>query len=222
MRYGFFCGVEGEQELLSAALLTLADCDRIVSLGNLVGGSSVGDLGCWEAFRALGERGILVGGEGERRFAKARGLPPSLRQQLRALAPSRLEEGVAFLGEEPREPARSRREAHALGGAPRLIAPLAIAADSRGSKLWRERGGMVRVVEFTEGERISIGSGRLRLEIGTLKSARAHCAVIDLEARALEFRLLLAGGRTSPPIRRAPRRSVRRRAVDERQCLLAV
>jgi len=220
MRYGFFFGLEGDRTALSSVLERLAGCDRIVSLGNLVGGGAKGDLTCWTAFAQLGPRALALGGSGERRLAQAPWIPPALRRELRALEPAALEGGVAILGGGVAAQPRAARERVALGGAPRLVAPITVAAHQGETRLWRAAGGdLARSVEVEAGMEIPLGDELLRLELGRSCDGQPICAVVDLGARRLELHPVTRVA-AAPRERRRPRPSTRR--VDERQCLLAV
>jgi len=211
MRYGFFYGIGGDLDALERVIASLRDCDRIVSVGDLVGGAQ--DREVWERFEALGSRGVALAGPGERSRQKDRSFP--FRERLRELLPSTVEDGIAILGV-PASAATGRREIAATGGAPRLVAPLTVTAHPGDTRLWRSTGGLARVSEPTAGAVLPLGAERLWLELG-----RTTCAVVDLDRGIATLRdpsqaPVVAEAEVARP------RARRRRTVDERQCLLAV
>lgn len=218
MRYGFVFGIGGDAKALERALVTLRDCDRIVSLGNLLGGDE--DLAVWERFEALGARGVALAGAGERRRAKDPSFPKELRGRLRGLSSCTLEDGIAILGEPPAPPA-GRRESIATGGAPRLVAPLTVTAHGSDSRLWRSAGGLARVSEPPTGATVALGAERFWLQLGRTAAGKPACAVVDLDRATLHLRDPAEAPAFTPA--REPQPKVRRaRRQDDRQMQLAV
>src|SRR5690348_6198956 len=123
VKLGFFEGISGDGAALAAVLELAADCDRLVSLGDLVGGSDEADAACL-ARVASNARVLLLAGPGERRRAHDPRFPDALREQLRAMPPAAVEAGVALIGSclAPAAPA-----SRTLGGAPHLVAPIEVA-----------------------------------------------------------------------------------------------
>jgi len=219
MRYGFFHGTEGDPTVLAAALELLADCDRIVCLGGLLGGPGAGDAAALAQLDAL----VCLSGDGERRRARDAALPAEVRARLHALPMASVVDGIAVLGRAAPAPA-SRREVQAAGGAPRLVAPLAVAAGSGATQLWRATGGLCRVEELGGPVRLALGGERLRLDLAPARSADGvvRVAVIDRETGTLKLRERALGTRPAPLVRPPRRTPVRRRRVPEGQQLLAV
>jgi len=219
MRYGFFYGIGGDLGALERVLGRLRDCDRIVSIGDLLGGAQ--DREVWERFEAMGAKGIALSGPGERSRAKDRSLPPGVRIRLRDLPPSTVEDGIAILGV-PAPAASGRREIAATGGAPRLVAPLTITAHPGETRLWRSAGGLARVSEPCPDEELSLDGERLWIELGRTAAGKPACAVVDPDRGVVTLRdptvqtEAIVGSVVPRP------RSRRRRVVDARQCLLAV
>src|SRR5690606_39196893 len=141
MRVGFFYGVDGDAEALEAVLALLADCDRVVSLGDLVGPPGASDDAC---LQALAEgRVVALAGAAEQAHARDRRLPEELRARLRGLLPATVEEGAAILsGLTAGSSARRTVDGH-----PRLVAPLTVAGHRGTARLWRGSGGLARVEE---------------------------------------------------------------------------
>ncbi len=222
MRYGFFNGIGGDLAALRDGLALFAGCDRIVSLGDLMGGSAEGDLACWREMETLGPKALVLGGAGERLRSRDRSIPEEVRSELRGLLAATVEEGIAILGSPAAARAGSRAEFAALGGAPRLVAPITISSHSGDTRLWRASGGLARVVEVEAGASLPLprGAEQLWLELGRKTGDRPVYAIIDLHHRRLELHELSASGR-SLHVPRLPR-ATRRRKVDARQGLLAV
>ncbi len=221
MRYGFFHGIDGDPAVLAAALELLADCDRIVCLGRLVGAPGPGDA----AALAQLDRADCLLGQGERQRAKDASLPAELRARLKALPEATVIDGIAVLGHQ-RQPPATRREVQATGGAPRLVAPLAVAAGEGATRLWRATGGLSRVEELAGPVCIGLGGERLRLDLAPARGADGvvRVAVIDRETGTLKVRERALGQRQAPAPRqtRARRPARQRRLAEEQQLLLAV
>ncbi|AKU93238.1 hypothetical protein [Vulgatibacter incomptus] len=218
MRYGFFFGVGGELSALGGVLELLADCDRIISLGDLVGGSLEGDRACWERFASGGDRCLTLAGAGEKRRARDPSLDPAFRHELRGLSGATLEGGVAVLG------SFSVQNARFADDGPRLVAPLAVVGHGGPSRLWRSAGGLARVEEIGAGAYVRLRQDRLRLELGRARQedGRLRVAVIDDATGHLELRESRAPSMERQAEVLAPKRRLRRRKVDPRQYLLAV
>jgi hypothetical protein len=217
MRYGFFHGTEGDATALAAALELLADCDRIVCLGGLVGAPGPGDAAALAQLESV----VCLAGPEERKRARDASLPAEVRARLHALPPASVVDGIAALGHTAPAPA-SRREAQAVGGAPRLVAPLAVTAGSGATQLWRATGGLCRVEELGPGARVGLAGERIRLDLAPARRADGvvRVAVIDRQGGTVELREKALGAR--PAARPAKRAPVRRRRVFEAQQLLAV
>lgn len=222
MRYGFFHGTEGDAALRETALQLLADCDRIVCLGDLFAERGPVHPGCIEAFGRL----ECLQGPGEKRRSRDPSLPPSLRDALGRLPIATVIDGIALIGRGMRRQ-QTRHEARALGGAPRLVAPLTVAAGEGATRLWRASGGLCRVEELAGPVRIRLGAERLRVDLAPSHpgAGLVQVVAIDREAKILQVRERRLGGllerrpRDRAAVRR--RRSSRRR-VDAGQQLLAV
>ncbi len=212
MRYGFFHGTEGDPTVLAAALELLADCDQIVCLGGLVGAPAPGDAAALTRLDSL----MCLSGPEERKRARDASLPAEVRARLHALPPAAVVGGIAVLGHVAPAPS-SRREAQAVGGAPRLVAPLAVAAGHGTTQLWRATGGLCRVEELGGPVCVPLAGERLRLDLAPARGADGvvRVAVIDREAGTIKLRERALGAR---PAARPPRRApVRRRRVSEAQ-----
>jgi len=222
MRYGFFHGIDGDPAALAAALELLADCDEIVCLGGLLGAAGAVD----EALLQRLEGVVCIAGPAERRRARDGRLPAPVRERLRGLPEGTVVGGIAVLCQPA--PARGRTEAQALGGAPRLVAPLAVAA-AGSTRLWRAAGGLARVEEIAGAAQLQLAGERVRLDLGPARGAdgAVRVAVIDRAAGRLEVR---CGGAAAAPVPLGPQQQERRRpparrrrvAGEERQLLLAV
>lgn len=219
MRYGFFYGIGGDLGALERVLARLRDCDRIVSIGDLLGGAE--DREVWERFEALGPRGIVLSGPGERSRAKDRSLPADVRIRLRDLPSSTVEDGIAILGM-PAAAASGRREIAATGGAPRLVAPLTITAHPCETRLWRSAGGLARVSEPQPDTDLSLNGERLWLELGRTAAGKPACAVVDPDRGVVALRDSTVQSEAIVESVVPRPRSRRRRMVDANQCLLAV
>lgn len=201
MRIGLFHGIGGDAAALAAVLQATKDCERLVSLGDLLGGTEEEDLACLA--RAFGDERVLVlAGRGERKRAADPHLPDELRARLRALPPAAVESGVALIGSVIAESAPATR---ALGGAPRLVAPIEVAGTGAGMRLWRAAaGGLARVSELAGTVPLRGEGERLRIDVGAA-GPQAACAVIDFEKRTVELRG--SGQKRRHRRRRASRRS---------------
>lgn len=226
MRYGFFHGVDGDVAALEAALQVLGDCDRIFCLGGLLGQKGPVEVEVLEALESI----EVLSGAAERRRASDRGLPEAVRERLRGLREGAVVDGIAVVPLPRRKaPARERQ---ALGGAPRLVAPVAVMASAEGARLWRAAGGLARVQTLEGACQLPVGPERIRLDLGPVRSPEGglQVAVIDTAAGTLELRTGTRQEKASPVavpvpaspavVRRPSRR--RRRVGEERQLLLAV
>lgn len=210
MRIGLFHGIGGDAAALAAVLALTRDCERVVSLGDLLGGTEEQDLACL-ARVAGDERVLVLAGAGERRRAADAHLPDELRLRLRALAPAAVESGVALIGSVIAESAPATR---ALGGAPRLVAPLEVAGTGAGMRLWRAAaGGLARVSELSGSVPLRGEGERLRIDVGAA-GRDAACVVLDFEKRTVELRRL--GHRK---VQRRGRRGTGRKAGGAQQRL---
>lgn len=221
MRYGFFHGVEGDPAALEAALALLADCDRIVCLGGLLGGEGPVD-GCVVARL---DRLICLGGPAERRRARDAALPAAVRERLRALPDATVVDGIAVM-QPPRRRGRGQAPV-APDGMPRLVAPLAVFASAGGTRLWRAAGGLGRVEALEPGARAALGRERVRLDLGPARreGGGVQVAVIDRAMGVVELRTGRARARVLPAPLPLPRRRPalrRRQPVAEGQLRLAV
>jgi hypothetical protein len=197
MRIGIFHGIDGDAAALGRALELTRDCDRVVSLGDLLGGTAEQDLACL-ARVAEDERVLVLAGKGERRRAADPHLPDELRSRLRALPPAAVESGVALIGSVIAESAPASR---ALGGAPRLVAPIEVAGTGQGMHVWRAAaGGLARVSELAGSVPLRSRNERLRIDVGAA-GARGTCIVLDFERGTLELRGVAS---KRPPRRRRP------------------
>src|SRR5690242_439420 len=118
MRIGLFHGIRGDAGALARVLELTRDCERVVSLGDLLGGDEGDDYACL-AHVAGDERVTLLAGAGERKRAADGRAPEEVRVRLKSLLPATVESGVALIGSCL---AASAPASRALGGAPRLVA----------------------------------------------------------------------------------------------------
>lgn len=218
MRYGFFYGVAGDAAALESVLERLADCDRVVSLGDLVGPARAGDDSClqWMMARGADPRFLLLAGKAERLRSRDGQVDEATRLRLRQLPSVAILDGVALVG-----------AAHATGPAgrsssePPLIARLTVAAGPAGSRFWRSIGGLARVEEIGAPARLDLDCQKVRLDVGARGTGGATVAILDTGAGTLELRE--AGsphGLSALPS--AHRRPQRVRRSHEGQQLLAV
>lgn len=226
MRIGFFYGISGDAAALAAAFELLEDCDRIVSLGDLVSEPGAGDAACLAPLAAEGGKLLLLGGRGEQGRSHDRSLPEELRTRLKALPTVSVEQGIALLGG-ANVAANARRSG--AGDEPKLVAPLTVAASPAGTRVWRAAGGLARVEALAGPVCLPLGAERLRLDLGPAVdgSGLVQVAVIDREAGILKLREKRIRGAAAPAagaaVQRAPRKPARRRApAMPGQQLLAV
>lgn len=192
MRYGFFYGIRGDLAALREVFEVLGDCDRVVSLGDLVARPSPGDAGCLS--RVLGAEGgaakvLLLAGRGERERAHDLTMPTEVRVLLRGLLSGTAERGIAMLGAAGSDE-RPREEARVFGDRPRLVCPFTIAAGKNGTRVWRAAAGGIDMLGSLGGAvPLPRSSERLRVELGpAVDGGILRCAVVDLDARTLELR----------------------------------
>lgn len=196
MRLGFFAGIDGDHGLLQGTLELLADCDRLVSLGNLVGEPGPADGQVLAAAAALVAQGRLVvlAGPGEKARAHDAGLPPELRTLLREASPATVLEGVAVLGggralSSRAVPAGKRGSREPTEG-PRLVAPVTVAAGET-TRTWRAAVGSFARIEPLAGPLALPRTGeRVRIDVGPALGDDGVLGglVVDLASRAAEVR----------------------------------
>jgi hypothetical protein len=177
MRIGFVHGVLGDPFRLQRAMAQLQGCDTIVSLGDWLGEGPPAPP-FLEALEGDPRFRFLAGAH-ERRWAKRGALSEPIRGRLLRLPSVSLEHGLAVVG-------RSFAKGKGGDGLSRLVAPLAVYAHARETRLWREVGGLVRVDEAPT-RAIAWGDGaRRRLDLGPGGARGPGCAVIDLAAETLQ------------------------------------
>jgi len=196
MRLGFFYGVNGDGAVLGEALELLSDCERVVSLGDLLSaggaGAPRGDAECLAAALQSGSvasRLLVLAGPNERRRAHDGALPPEWRGQLRRLPSATVLGGVALLGAAGIASPHAREE-RAFAGRPHLHAPQTIApAVSGRTELWVARDGNTHRVDWVAGTVPLAAGARIRLELaGALDDGVLRVAVLDTTLGTLEVR----------------------------------
>lgn len=223
MKYGFFYGVAGDRIALESALELVADCDRVVSLGDLVGPCRDGADPClsWMLGAGSNPRFVFLAGRNERQLGRSEALPAPLRHGLKALPTIEILDGIALVG--------GAHSAPSKGGEPPMVAPLTVAAGLAGSRLWRAAGGLARVEQVLAPASFPLTGPKLRLDVGGPSSGperetgpRVQVAVVDRSAGTLEWRVKTGVG--IQPLRSigAGKRSLRARRSHEGQQLLAV
>lgn len=221
MRYGFFYGVDGDPKALEAALELLADCDRVISLGDLVGQRGGEGDPCLGWMEGVGgdPRFVFLAGKNERQLGRRETLPASLRHRLKGLPSIEILDGLALVG--------GAHGCQTKGAEPPLVAPLTLAAGPAGSRLWRASGGLSRVEEVTAPASFPVGGQKMRLDVGKAlqggsEGGRAQVVVVDREAGILEWRSGAAAKAPAQPEVQPRRRPARSRRIHEGQQLLAV
>lgn len=195
MRLGFFAGIGGDFTAFEAVRELLADCDRLVSLGNLLGQPGPTDGRVLAAAGALVAEGrlLLLAGPGERARSRDAALPPQLREMLRDASPATVLEGVAILAggapPAPRTAPIGQRIGPSVEG-PQLVAPVTVAA-AEATRTWRAAAGcLARIEPLTGVLSLPRGGERLRIDVGpaTGDDGVLGTLAIDLAARSAEVR----------------------------------
>jgi hypothetical protein len=216
MRLGFFGGIDGDHGVFSGILALLADCDRIVSLGNLIGEPGPADARVLASAAELVAAGrlVLLAGPGERARGHDASLPPELRALLRGTSPATVVEGVAVLGGGRPLAARplpsGRRGVREPGEGPRLVAPVTVAA-GEATRTWRAAAGSLARIEPLAGPlALARGGDRVRIDVGPAlgDDGVQGCLAIDLATRTAEVRERLWFRARLPVTARAPERAI--------------
>lgn len=191
MRLGFFYGVSGDTGVLAQVRELLADCDHLVSLGDLLSDERRGDGDCLALALSSGAPGAKVtclAGLAERKRAHDGALPAEWRLRLKGLPSSTVIDGVALHGSAGLA-SPMMREQRALAGRPQLHAPMTIAASQGATELWRaSAGNTVRADWVADVQRLR-PQERVRLELSAVEDEGVlRVAVLDSKAGTLELR----------------------------------
>lgn len=191
MRLGIFYGVHGDSGVLAQVRELLADCDHLVSLGELVSQERVSDGECLALALSSGVKGARVtalAGLAERKRAHDGALPAEWRLRLKGLPSSTVIDGVALLGSAGLASPLVVQE-RARAGRPHLHAPLTVAASQGATELWRAcAGNTVRTDWIADVQRLR-REERVRLELSAVADEGVlRVAVLDPTAGTLELR----------------------------------
>ena len=221
MRLGFFAGIGGDHGAFEGLLELLSDCDRLVSLGNLVvePGPADGPVLATAAALVAEGRLVLLAGPGEKARARDAALPTEFRVLLREASPATGVEGVAVLGGGSPLAARAvpagRRGDREPAEGPELVAPVTVAAGET-TRTWRAAAGCFARIEPLAGTvTLPRGGERVRIDVGPAlgEDGILGAASIDLATRSAEARERLWFVARQPAAARAVGRTTAKRAA---------